>query len=547
MPITPGQLIDVAVDRGLLDRDAVARLRLQARRERLDLLDAVLTHARIPMALLYRALAEARGLSFVDASALTTYPPVVKRLPATVLRGRRMLPVAEEGDRLIVATADCDDHMGAEMIRRLSGRPVTLVLAEPEALQGAIERALHETGLPDGRGEGTAVSAAPADPVALFDRIFKEAYLRRASDIHVEPHAEGYRARLRVDGRLQIYLPALSPHEGSSLVSRIKVLAGLDIAEQRMAQDGGFSYRPFPGAESDIDLRVATVATRWGERVTIRLLGVDTRDLTLEQLGLSSRDLAAFQTAICRPHGLILLTGPTGSGKTTTLYAALREINRPELNILTVEDPIEYVVSGISQTQVGEKMSFAGALRSFLRHDPDVLLVGEIRDAETLDVAMKASLTGHLVFSTLHTHSACSAVTRLVDMDCERYLIASTLTAVIAQRLVRRLCARCRRPRPLTPEETGLLGDRAADREVFAPAGCAYCLGTGYRGRIALFEALWVHGELARLIHRGASEDELRTAAGDRLTTLWEDGWSKVRQGVTSLDEVLAVAIPEEH
>jgi type IV pilus assembly protein PilB len=454
-----------------------------------------------------------------------------------------MLPIRDEGDRVVLATGDPQDHASIESIERLIGQPVSVVMADPEALTAAIEQAVAEA---PGDAAGGPVSAPPTDPITLLDRIFKEAFLRRASDIHLEPQPNGMRVRLRVDGRLQVYIPALNVEEGIGLVSRVKVLAGLDIAEQRAAQDGGFSYRLHPTSARETDLRVATAPTRWGERAALRLLGLETHDLTLVDLGWDVQDLEQFRTVIQRPHGMILLTGPTGSGKTTTLYAALREINRPDLNIMTAEDPIEYVISGISQTQVGEKVSFAQALRSFLRHDPDVLLIGEIRDGETADVAIKASMTGHLVFSTLHTHSAVSAVTRLIDIGCERYLIASTLIASIAQRLVRRLCSRCRRPREATAEEAAWLGcDVAPDLILYEPGGCAHCLGSGYRGRIGLFEALWVTLDLMQLIYRGASEEEMKTASRGRLTSLWAAGRAKILAGLTSLDEVSAVTIRE--
>ncbi|RMH37662.1 MAG: type II/IV secretion system protein [Nitrospirae bacterium] len=544
MPVSSAQLIDAAIERGLIDADTVAQLRIQARRDRSDLLDLITTHYRFPLSTLYRALAESRGLPFVDPTMLTPPEELVRRIPRTLLQRRHLLPIEENGTGVTVATSNPDDHTALEAIERLLGQSVRLAVADPDALELAITKALSHTGR-HGLEPAESMTTAPTDAVTLLDQIFKEAFLRRASDIHVEPQEEGVRVRLRVDGRLQIYLPALSELEGAGLLSRIKVLAGLDIAEQRAPQDGGFTYHP-PFGNTAIDVRVATAPTRWGERATLRLLGLEAASLTLEAIGMSSRELARFRDVIRRPHGIILLTGPTGSGKTTTLYAALREINSPEVNILTVEDPIEYVIPGISQVEVGEKISFAKALRSFLRHDPDVLLVGEIRDLETVDVALKAAMTGHLVFSTLHTHSACSAVTRLVDIGCERYLLASTLAAVIAQRLVRRLCPRCAAPYQPAPEELAML--KIDDPALFSlrrPAGCAYCLGTGYRGRIGVFEGLWITPELSQLITKGATESELRAGAGDELLTLWTDGRDKVLSGITTLEEVLKVTMPD--
>ncbi len=545
MPITNEQLIEAAIKQGLVDAGNVAKLRLRARRDRIGLLEAVTSHYRFPVATLYRALADLRGLPFVDPGVS---PPMdlLKRLPVALIQFLRVLPVSEDGESVLVATADPDDRATLEAVQRILGRPIRIGLSDPASLDEASERALKELF----RRPGSVVAGQPAlitDPVTLLDRVFKEAFLRRASDIHLEPQETGYRVRLRVDGMLQIF-QGLGLEEGAGVVSRVKVLAGLDIAEQRAPQDGGFTYRISRAGDQDagIDVRVATSPTRWGERATIRLLGLETSDLTLEALGMSQQDMARFRTAIKQPHGIILLTGPTGSGKSTTLYAALREINRPELNILTVEDPIEYIIPGISQIEVGgEKVTFASTLRALLRHDPDVLMVGEIRDGETANVAMRAAITGHLVFSTLHTNSACGAITRLADLGCERFLIGSTLVGVIAQRLVRRLCPRCKRARPATQEEVELLKAEGSIAEIFEPVGCASCLGTGYRGRVGIFETLWIDRMLAQRISHGGTEEDLTGVASGRLTTLFTDGCSKVLSGITSIDEVLGVSLQD--
>lgn len=544
MPITDEQLVEVALRQGLIDAETVTAIRLKARRDRIGLIDAVTSHGRFPVATLYRALADLRGIPFIDLSVTPPSPELHQRLPAAMLQFLRVLPVREEGEAIRVATADPDDRATLEAVQRILGRAINVSLADPDALNEAAGRLLALLSHRPGSGVSLPAPAA-ADPVALLDRIFKEAFLRRASDIHLEPQAAGLRVRMRVDGSLQL-LQTLLPAEGAAVVSRVKVLGGLDIAEQRAPQDGGFSYRLSRGVAQEIDIRVATSPTRWGERATLRLLGLETSELTLEAIGMSQRDMAHFRKAIKQPHGLLLLTGPTGSGKTTTLYAALREINRQEVNILTVEDPIEYGISGISQIQVdGERVTFASTLRALLRHDPDVLMVGEIRDAETSGVALKAAMTGHLVFSTLHTHSACGAVTRLADLGCERYLIGSTLIGVIAQRLVRRLCSRCKRPRPATPRESALLGVEGASVEIDEPVGCAGCLGSGFRGRVGLFETLWIDRRLGRLISGGGTEEELAEAAAGEWTTLFADGRAKVLAGLTSFEELLAAAQPD--
>jgi type IV pilus assembly protein PilB len=368
-------------------------------------------------------------------------------------------------------------------------------------------------------------------------------YLRRASDIHFEPSAFGMRVRLRVDGHLQEYGRTLGGAESEALMTRLKVLSSLDIAEQRMAQDGGLSYQVAGWEIPPTDIRVATVPTKFGERATLRLLGQETGRLSLEKLGMPEGILSGFRQAIDRPHGMILVTGPTGSGKSTTLYAALRELDADDLNILTVEDPVEQIMDGITQVQVTNKVSFGQALRSFLRHDPDVILVGEIRDMETAETALKASMTGHLVLSTLHTNDAVGAVSRLVDIGAERYLIGSTLIGVLAQRLVRRLCPHCRQSRSSTEEERKQLGmEGKTDLQLFDPQGCPHCLGSGFLGRVGLFEALWLDPELSVSIAAGASEDEIRRQAKG-LKTLWQDGCEKVLNGDTALTEVLHLSI----
>ncbi len=542
MAVTEVHLIRAAIDQGLIDHETLVKMRREAQRRHTPLLDTIAVQLRLPVSAFYQALAEDRGYPFVDPAVLTPPLDLVRRLPQSRFRQGPILPVARENGTILLATSDPDDDALIESVRQILGSPVRIALAEPIALKSALESAFAAIR----RGQPESEASAPKvmeDPVALLDQVLKEAFLRRASDVHMESQQHGLRIRFRVDGRLSIYHAGLSPEIGEGLLSRVKVLAGLDIAEQRSPQDGAFSYAP-PGIDRNkIDIRVATAPAHWGERATLRLLGMDVSSLTLESLGMAPQALSEFKEVIKRPHGMILLTGPTGSGKTTTLYAALREINGPEVNVMTVEDPVEYVMEGISQIRVGVsgKITFASALRSLLRHDPDVLMLGEIRDQETADVAMKAALTGHLIFSTLHTNSAVAAITRLADIGCERYLIGATLTAVIAQRLVRRLCPRCRQARPATEKENALLGKEAA--HIFDPVGCAACLGNGFRSQIGLYETLWIDGDLVHLISRGGDEEAIVAAARKKkaLTTLLEDGCAKVLNGTTTIDEVLRV------
>jgi type IV pilus assembly protein PilB len=451
--------------------------------------------------------------------------------------------VVNKGDESWLVISDPADRASTDAALRLIGESLPVVMTDPEHLRLAVKKVLANTALAQAN---EAASTAETDLVALLDQILRDAYLSRASDIHLMTEEEGIRVRFRVDGRLTDYPLDTDPAMAAGLISRVKVLSSLDISEQRMPQDGGFSYHLAAPVDLEFNIRVATAPTRLGERITMRLLGNESSSLTLTDLGFLEHDLVEFKQAIRKPYGMILLTGPTGSGKSTTLCAALQEINRSDINIMTVENPIEYVIDGISQIQTGPKINFADALRSLLRHDPDVLMVGEIRDSETADVAVKAAMTGHLVFSTLHTNNAVSAVTRLVDIGCEPFLIGSTMTAVIAQRLVRRLCRHCAKARPATEDEKVLLGVED-DVQLFEPVGCAVCQGQGFRGRLGLFETLWFNEKLARMVAKGADEETLEKSAGNSLKFMWQDGCDKVIRGLTTLDEVREVAVFKRH
>lgn len=538
MALTSDQLIESGLRHGMVDAETLGRLRLEARRQRADLMETVAAHFRFPVSALYRALAEERGFEFVDPLAFTPPNDLVKKIPHALLHRKQVLPLMDDGQLVTVAVSDPDDRATQDTLQRLLARQSRFVMSDPASLKAAISRALAE------EREGVPSIPSPeVDLVELLNDILRESYLLRASDIHLTTEKYGLRVRMRVDGRLRDYHADADAEAAAGLISRVKVLSNLDIAEQREPQDGGFTYSMPAPINQEFNIRVATAPTRLGERVTMRLLGQETKGLTLTQLGMSENDLVQFRKAIRKPFGMILLTGPTGSGKSTTLQAALQEINAPDINIMTVENPIEYVMEGISQIQTGAKITFADALRSLLRHDPDVLMVGEIRDHETADVAVKAAMTGHLLFSTLHTNTAVGAVTRLKDIGCEPFLVGSTLNAVIAQRLVRRLCPHCRKPRQATAEEAFLLGGETVT--IYEPKGCALCQGVGYRGRLGVFETLWIDEELGRAISRDSSEEQLEKMSGDRLKTMWADGREKVLGGMTTLSEVLEVAVPK--
>lgn len=548
MALTTEQLLDAAIKEGLIEADMLHQLRNDARRKRIDVMDAVTAHYRLPMSSFYRAAAEARGLRFLDFGQIHVDLDALKKIPQALVKRKGFLPLQPEGDETVLIALDPDDRGSIDTVRRILSTNLTIKMSEPSTVHAIMNRSYQAISATAAAQPST--TDQEVDLVSMLDAIFKEAYLRRSSDIHIMQDEFGLRVRLRVDGKLQEFIMdgAYDHAVASGLISRIKVLANLDIAEQREPQDGGMSYNLAPPINSEFNVRVATAPTRLGERITMRILGQDAKDLTLAKIGMSDTDLQMFNQAIRKPFGMILLTGPTGSGKSTTLFAALREINSTDINIMTVENPVEYVMDGVSQIQTGAKITFASALRSLLRHDPDVLMVGEIRDEETADTALKAAMTGHLVFSTLHTNTAAGSISRLADIGCEPFLIGATMNAVIAQRLVRRLCTHCKVLVDATDEEKALLeSPQDQPLSIYKPSGCALCQGTGYRGRLGLFETLWFDDELSKLVSRGCSEEELEARAGNRLHHMWEDGASKVLQGITTLEEIQAVTAKRMH
>ncbi|MFJ7882141.1 type II secretion system ATPase GspE [Pseudomonas sp. NPDC096917] len=379
--------------------------------------------------------------------------------------------------------------------------------------------------------------------IRLINALLREAMREKASDVHLETFEHYLSVRMRIDGQLR---EVLRPKRelANLLVSRIKVMARLDIAEKRVPQDGRISLRL---AGHEVDVRVSTLPSAHGERVVMRLLDKQAGRLDLNYLGMTAHTLSRFEHILARPHGIFLVTGPTGSGKTTSLYAALSHLNHPTRNILTVEDPVEYHLPGIGQTPVNTKadMTFARGLRAILRQDPDVVMVGEIRDHETAEIAVQASLTGHLVLSTLHTNSAIGAVTRLVDMGIDAYLLASSLVGVLAQRLLRTLCADCKTPYRAAPQQCQRLGlDSQAVVTLYQPQGCSQCQ-QGYRGRTGIYELIGITPALAGLIHQGASEPDLTREAREHSPSLFQDGQRLVLQGLTSFDELLRVTLED--
>ena len=505
-----------------------------------------------------QALAVQQEIPFLSAQELPSTPPLVKELSAKYLRQYLACPIAVDGATITVATAEPANPLLVDDLRQTLGMAVRLCVAPPAPILEAIERAYGaNTALQkivEGMGPVSDRDAPPEDVNHLRDMAFEAPVVRLvnllvegalaadASDIHIEPFEDSLRVRYRIDGLL--YDQEAPPRRlQAALTSRIKIMAEMNIAERRLPQDGRIRVTA-PGGRR-VDIRVSTVPTIHGESIVMRLLDRSSVFLPFDRLGFSGPTAQAFEALIHRPHGILLVTGPTGSGKTTTLYAGLDKINRPDLKIITVEDPVEYQLQGINQIPVRPKigLSFAAGLRHIVRQDPDVIMVGEIRDLETAEIAIQAALTGHLVFSTLHTNDAPAAVTRLQDMGCEPYLVSSVLNGVLAQRLVRRICAACRAPDPADPAELLALGvTDATGIELFRGKGCDECRGTGYRGRTGIYELFRITDEARSLIIRKAPAGEIRRHAVEHgMVTLREDAWAKACAGQTTVAEILRV------
>ncbi|MDP6839205.1 MAG: GspE/PulE family protein [Planctomycetota bacterium] len=496
-----------------------------------------------------RALAKQQGMPFVDLSKGRVAAEIVERIPAEVALEQGIVPLTEKQGRLVVAVDDPFKRIVADQLSFLIGGEVTCALATPEALKQALARYY---GSGEGGGDEAGVAASmgtdeegdDAPIIRLVTRMFRDALETRASDIHVEPGHGRLRVRYRVDGILRD-VAEHPEHLAAPLMSRLKIMASMDIAEKRKPQDGriGLTIDGRP-----IDVRASILPASHGESMVMRLLDRSAGLLSLKDLGFSGPALRWFDDVIRHPHGICLVTGPTGSGKTTTLYAALAELNRPDIKIITAEDPVEYHIPGINQVQVAPRigLSFARILKSMLRCAPDVILVGEIRDLETAEIAIQAALTGHLVFSTLHTNDAAGALTRLSDLGIKPFLVSASVQAIVAQRLVRSLCQDCREPYQPAPEQVRALGlDVAsiAGHPFHRPTGCRLCEGTGYRGRAGLFELLSMDNEMREATFRGDSLEAIRgtAQATGALEPLLSDGARKVLEGVTSLEEVLRV------
>ena len=508
-------------------------------------------------------LASARAaqaeLPFVELVDFPVDRSAVAMVPAAMCRRYQVLPIGVIGDILTLAMVDPGDVFAIDDVRAAARMQIKPVVAAPSDLKAAIDRyhradgelsdltsALEE----ESSGQEVALAGAnePSEddaPIVRFvNLLISQGIQDKASDIHIEPAEFEMHVRYRIDGVLHEMQSAPKAIQ-NGVISRLKIMSEIDIAERRKPQDGRMSVSH---GGRKIDLRVATLPTVWGEKVVMRILDNSSSSLAIENLALLPRNFEAFKSSYTKPYGMILVTGPTGSGKSTTLYTTLQTVAKPQINVITVEDPVEFRMAGINQVQVNPKagLTFASALRSILRSDPDVVLIGEIRDHETAQIAIEASLTGHLVLSTLHTNDAPSAITRLTEMDIEPFLVGSALDCVVAQRLARRLCDRCKTGYEEDPQKLHHLGFHFDPNQpiptLYKPVGCTNCSGTGYRGRIALHEVMLVTEEIERMaVARASSAEISRTAIEQGMATLRMDGWAKVQHGFTSVDEIMRV------
>lgn len=584
-------LIDLLRREGVLDPRPLEQLQAEQPLGERDLVEVLVARGMVSSQASAQALARFYGVPFVYLDEVELDIGVARRLPRELALRHGVIGLCLTDSVLTLAMADPTNLTAIDEVKFLTGWTVQPVVCWKEALREAIDRIYQEVEgsdelerlMADLGGEPGSFQLAEETPeptaevevaeeapiVRLVNLILSEAVRRNASDVHIEPMEKQLRIRFRIDGRLYAVM-TLPVRLKDAIVSRVKVMAKLDISERRLPQDGRIKTRHSrSGWSKTIDLRVSTIPTLHGEKVVLRLLDQENLRLDMTQLGMEPQSLAAFERAIAKPYGMVLVTGPTGSGKTNTLYSAIARLNTGERNILTAEDPIEFQIPGISQLQIKEQigLTFATALRAFLRQDPDIILVGEIRDHETAEIAVKAALTGHLVLSTLHTNDAPSAITRLIDMGVEPFLVAAALHLVCAQRLVRRICPDCcevitgaasaasGRPSSGTEEdrldleqrllriqliEAGFTEQEAEAVRLLHGRGCSNCHQTGYRGRIGLFEVMEITPELREMILAGASAFELRRKALEQgMLTLRRSGLQKVLAGITTLEEVL--------
>ena len=509
---------------------------------------------------LTKFLSEIYGVPPIDLSNFTPEPMVVKLLPSDVANKFQVVPIARAGRRLTVAMANPANIFAIDDIKFITGCEVQAVVASESSIKKAIDKAYDSAAsfetvmkgmedeieviedMPDETPDAALLGEAEQAPVVkLVNSLISDAVRKGASDIHIEPYERTLRVRFRIDGTLY---EMMSPpfRMKPAIISRLKIMAELDIAERRIPQDGRIKLRLLGRT---IDLRVSSLPTIFGEKVVMRILDKGNLNIDLNKLGFQEQALRDFSRAIAQPYGMVLVTGPTGSGKTTTLYSALSKINTPEVNIMTAEDPVEYNLEGINQVLVNDDvgLTFAAALRAFLRQDPNIVMVGEIRDIDTGSIAVKAALTGHLVLSTLHTNDAPSTINRMVDMGVEPFLVASSTNLIMAQRLLRKVCASCKADVQLHPEALRELGltEQDARGETFKEGkGCVDCNNTGYKGRVGVYEVMPMSARIRdQILDRASTSDIKKTAVAEGMLTLRADGLVKLKKGITTAEEVL--------
>ncbi len=554
----------ILIDRGVITRDMLVDAEQTAMTTATEVSDALIKLGYATADEVMGAVAEEHHLDFVDLQSAEIADDIIELMPESVARENAVLPYREDGSQLIVLISSPKDVDTIEKLRFILNRDIKIALAPRSTILESINRlygqvegesadsilqeftdtAIDFTETVDEEiADGEMIDESSAPIVRLVHLMITEAVQLRASDIHVEPFEDRVRIRYRIDGVLH-ERDKLPRRQLGAVLSRIKILAKIDIAERRRPQDGRIKVSV---GEKELDLRVSVIPTNHGQSAVMRLLDKDSIKVGIRQLGFSEENFRVFQTLIRRPNGIILVTGPTGSGKTTTLYAALNTLNRPDRKIITAEDPVEYYLPGINQVEVRHNigLDFARIIRSMLRQAPNIILVGEMRDAETVSMGIQASLTGHLVFSTLHTNDAPGAVTRMVDMGVPGYLVASSVVAILAQRLVRTICPKCRArftPPESVIKEFAITEEQLKNAKFMKGKGCNSCQKTGYKGRIAIFEMMIIDAKVRQMIFENATTAELRTYAISRgMNTLYNDAIRKVLNGVTTFEEVARV------
>ena len=546
---------EILLSNGVITHEQLSdALRWQKSHPDEDIGNILLSRGLINDAQLLAAYAQRLDVPLIEKDLVVKRPEVLKLVPESLARRYGIMPLDINNNKILIAISNPEDMSVIEDVKMSSRMDASIVLASRENIDGAIDRYYKNLELfyREEQTEVQTISIVSEDTakkmdeiesnvnntpvVKLVNNLVQQAYIRQVSDIHIEPFENDVLVRMRIDGDL-VEVMRLAPASLASVISRIKILSGMNIAEKRVPQDGRFAYS---NDEFKVDLRVSTIPTMYGEKCVMRLLNTGGENLlSFEQLGMTKENIARFEHMLSAPNGIILVTGPTGSGKSTTLYAVLNRLRKPTINITTIEDPVEKQMFGINQVQVNTKagMTFASGLRALLRQDPDVIMIGEIRDYETAEIAVRASITGHLVLSTLHTNDSVSTIVRLIDMGVPPYLVSASVNAIIAQRLVKRLCPYCKRKHIITDSEKTLLGDEAIT-ESFEPVGCPECNHTGYSGRIAIYEIVELDHRIRKMITTGAPVEDIKRVAIENGAEFLADNLRElVKRGVTSMDE----------